>query len=281
MIRGPGVAALRSAALLATAALALTACGGTSGNASSSATTASTATGQATGQATEQATEQATLTVFAAASLGEAFEELADGFEAEHPGVDVQYNFAGSSSLVEQILAGAPAEVFASANEANMDKAGDEATGPTPFATNVLTLVTPPDNPAGIESLEDAAADGVKLVVCAPQVPCGDATVTVAEDAGVELSPVSEESQVTDVLGKVTSGEADAGLVYVTDATGAGDAVHTVELENADAAVNLYPISVLAASEQTGQTTLAQAFVDHVLSEDGQTLLAEYGFGRP
>ncbi len=273
MIRGPGVAALRSAALLATAALALTACGGTSGNASSSATTASTATGQATGQAT--------LTVFAAASLGEAFEELADGFEAEHPGVDVQYNFAGSSSLVEQILAGAPAEVFASANEANMDKAGDEATGPTPFATNVLTLVTPPDNPAGIESLEDAAADGVKLVVCAPQVPCGDATVTVAEDAGVELSPVSEESQVTDVLGKVTSGEADAGLVYVTDATGAGDAVHTVELENADAAVNLYPISVLAASEQTGQTTLAQAFVDHVLSEDGQTLLAEYGFGRP
>lgn len=252
---------LRSSAVLALATLALTACG------------SSTADPAATGAA-----EETTLTVFAAASLGDSFEELADGFEAEHEGVEVEYNFAGSSSLVEQILAGAPADVFASANEATMDQAGEEAVGPVSFATNVLTLVTPPDNPAGIASLEDAAAAGVKLVVCAPQVPCGDATLTVAEDAGVELSPVSEESQVTDVLGKVTSGEADAGLVYVTDATGAGEDVHTVALENAAAAVNAYPISVLNSSEQP---ELAQAFVDHVLSEDGQELLEGHGFGRP
>lgn len=219
-----------------------------------------------------------TLTVFAAASLGESFDELAAGFEAEHEGVEVEYNLAGSSSLVEQVLAGAPADVFAAANETTMGRAGDEATGPVPFATNVLTLVTPPENPAGIESLEDASADGVRLVVCAPQVPCGDATLTVAEDAGVELAPVSEESQVTDVLGKVTSGEADAGLVYVTDATGAGEDVHTVALENAEAAVNTYPISVLKAS---GQPELAQDFVDHVLSEEGQAVLEDHGFGRP
>ncbi|NUL49116.1 molybdate ABC transporter substrate-binding protein [Cellulosimicrobium funkei] len=249
---------LKYAGVLSAAALALTACG---------------------------TSEDTTLTVFAAASLGDAFEELADGFEAEHPGVEVQYNVAGSSSLAEQILAGAPADVFASANEATMDRvveAGEVSGTPAPFATNVLALVTPPDNPAGIESLTDAAADGVRLVVCAPQVPCGDATETLAEDAGVELSPVSEESQVTDVLGKVTSGEADAGLVYATDARGAGDAVRTIGLEHAGAAVNSYPITVLRGAEAGGpaQRELAQAFVDYVLSEDGQSLVAGYGFGR-
>ncbi|MEV4902759.1 molybdate ABC transporter substrate-binding protein [Citricoccus sp. NPDC055426] len=228
----------------------------------------------------------ATLTVFAAASLGEAFEELADGFEAEHPGVEVEYSFAGSSSLVEQILAGAPADVFASANEVNMTKvtdAGEGASAPELFATNVLTLITPPDNPAGIQTLEDAAAEDVKLVVCAPQVPCGDASAALAADAGVELAPVSEESQVTDVLGKITSGEADAGLVYVTDATGAGDAVRSVPLENAGSAVNNYPISVLRAAEENGagQPELAQDFIDYVRSEDGQSLLEDHGFGQP
>lgn len=254
-------------ASLSTSALGLTACGGDD---------------PASAGATGDHAGDTTLTVFAAASLGDAFEELADGFEAEHPGVEVQYNMAGSSALVEQILVGAPADVFASANEATMDRAAEEAINPVPFATNVLTLVTPPDNPAGLESLADAAAEGVRLVVCAPRVPCGDATQTVAEDAGVELSPVSEESQVTDVLGKVSSGEADAGLVYVTDARGAGDAVHTIELEQAGAAVNSYPITVLRGAEDNGpgQRELAQAFVDYVLSEDGQSLVEGYGFGR-
>ncbi|MFB9071756.1 molybdate ABC transporter substrate-binding protein [Citricoccus parietis] len=236
-----------------------------------------------------------TLTVFAAASLGDSFEELAAGFEQENPGVEVEYNVAGSSSLAEQILAGAPADVFASADEPNMHTvvaAGENSGEPEPFATNVLTLVTPADIPADtsadipdITSLEDAAAEGVKLVVCAPQVPCGRAALDVAEDAGVELSPVSEEASVTDVLGKVTSGEADAGLVYVTDALGAGarESVNAIELENAHSAVNTYPITVLAAAAENGpkHPELAQRFVDYVLSEDGQSVLEADGFGAP
>ncbi|MGW9549958.1 molybdate ABC transporter substrate-binding protein [Citricoccus zhacaiensis] len=238
-----------------------------------------------------------TLTVFAAASLGDSFEELAAGFEQENPGVEVEYNIAGSSSLAEQILAGAPADVFASADEPNMHTvvaAGENSGEPEPFATNVLTLVTPADSPAdtpantpGITSLEDATAEGVKLVVCAPQVPCGRAALDVAEDAGVELSPVSEESSVTDVLGKVASGEADAGLVYVTDALGAGaggsESVNAIELENAYSAVNTYPITVLAAAAENGpeHPELAQRFVDYVLSEDGQSVLEADGFGAP
>ncbi|MEW1979395.1 molybdate ABC transporter substrate-binding protein [Citricoccus sp. NPDC079358] len=249
-----------------------------------------------------------TLTVFAAASLSDSFEELADGFEQENPGVEVVYNIAGSSSLAEQILAGAPADVFASADESTMDlivAAGENSGEPAPFATNVLTLVTPADDPtdnsadnsADIRSLKDAAAEGVKLVVCAPQVPCGRAALALAEDAGVELSPVSEEASVTDVLGKVASGEADAGLVYVTDAIGAGagagtadavgvaasDSVNAIELGNADSAVNTYPIIVLAAAAENSSQhqDLAQRFVDYVLSEDGQSVLRDDGFGAP
>ncbi len=226
-----------------------------------------------------------TLTVFVAASLGDSFEELAAGFELENPGVEVEYNVAGSSALAEQILAGAPADVFASADEPSMDTvvtAGENSAEPEPFATNVLTLVTPA-NTSGITSLEDAAAEGVKLVVCAPQVPCGRAALALAEDAGVELSPVSEEASVTDVLGKVTSGEADAGLVYVTDALGAGQSVNAIELENAGSAVNTYPITVLNAAAQNGpeHLELAQRFVDYVVSEEGQSVLEADGFGTP
>ncbi|MFC7401116.1 molybdate ABC transporter substrate-binding protein [Citricoccus sp. GCM10030269] len=231
-----------------------------------------------------------TVRVFAAASLGDSFAELEQQFEHDHPGVDVQLNLAGSSSLVEQILAGAPADVFAAADEPTMERAVDAGAvqaDPQPFATNVLTLVTPPDNPAGISDsgdlaasgpsvLDQTAADDVTLVVCAPQVPCGHATQALARDAGVELSPASEESSVTDVLGKVTSGEADAGLVYVTDALSAGDAVRSVEIENADAAVNTYPIAVLDSAPPP-----ARDFVDFVRSETGCDTLQSFGFGAP
>ncbi|MDI3331486.1 MAG: molybdate ABC transporter substrate-binding protein [Micrococcus sp.] len=222
-----------------------------------------------------------TLTVFAAASLADAFEEIGERFEVEHPGVEVRFNVAGSSSLAQQIRAGAPADVFASADEPTMDRAveADAVSGsPRPFATNVLALVTPPDNPAGIASLQDAAAEGVDLVVCAPQVPCGAATATLAADAGLALAPVSEESSVTDVLGKVTSGEADAGLVYATDAAAAGDAVHAVRLERAGSAVNTYPIAALAHSEHR---ELAEAFVEFVLGAPGRQVLRDDGFGAP
>jgi molybdate transport system substrate-binding protein len=249
-------------ALVAAPALVLTSCAGAASE---------TGTG----------TEDVTLTVFAAASLSDTFEELGDRFEAQHPGVRVEFNFAGSSALVEQVRAGAPADVFASADGPTMDRAVDAGAvsgEPRPFATNVLALVTPPDNPADISSLADAAAEGVNLVACAPQVPCGHATATLAEHARLTLRPVSEESSVSDVLGKVTSGEADAGLVYVTDATGAGDAVHAVDLDHADAAVNTYPIAALADSEHAD---LADAFVDHVLGAQGQQVLDDAGFGQP
>ncbi|MFI2296814.1 molybdate ABC transporter substrate-binding protein [Isoptericola sp. NPDC019571] len=221
-----------------------------------------------------------TLTVFAAASLKGSFEDLAEQFEAAHDGVDVQLSFAGSSDLVAQIQQGAPADVFASADTANMDKlVGDDlVTDPRDFATNTLEIAVPPGNPAGVESLQDLASPDVKLLLCAPEVPCGAASAKVADAAGLDLRPVSEEQSVTDVLGKVIAGEADAGLVYVTDVAAAGDDVEGVELPEASEAVNTYPIAPVADAEQA---ELAQEFVDLVLSDDGRRTLAGFGFAAP
>ncbi|WP_340540193.1 molybdate ABC transporter substrate-binding protein [Nocardioides sp. GXZ039] len=218
-----------------------------------------------------------TIRVYAAASLTETFEKIADEFEAEHDGVDVTLNFAGSSDLVTSIQQGAEADVFASADLATMEKltADGLASDPVNFATNTLEIAVPPDNPAGISSFADLAGADVKLVVCAPEVPCGAATAKVEEDAGVTLSPVSEEQSVTDVLGKVTSGEADAGLVYVTDVIAAGDDVEGIEFPESSAAVNTYPIVALRDS---GQADLAQEFVDLVTSAAGQKVLGDAGF---
>ncbi len=225
--------------------------------------------------------DDTTLTVFAAASLTSSFEEMADGFEEANDGVEVEFNFAGSSDLVAQIQSGAPADVFASADEANMDKlTADDLNGSDPelFATNTLEIATPPDNPAGIETLQDLAEPGLNLVICAPEVPCGAATASVAESAGLTLDPVSEEQSVTDVLAKVTSGEADAGLVYVTDVIAAGDDVEGIEFPESESVVNSYPIATVADSDHED---LAQAWVDYVLSDDGQQVLSDAGFGSP
>jgi molybdate transport system substrate-binding protein len=222
-----------------------------------------------------------TLTVFAAASLTSSFEQLGESFEKSHEGVQVDFNFTGSSDLVAQIQSGAPADVFASADEANMEKlTGDDlqADDPQDFASHTLEIVTPPDNPAGITSFADLAKDGVNVVVCAPEVPCGAATVKAEEATGVTLSPVSEEQSVTDVLAKVTSGEADAGLVYVTDVAAAGDAVHGVPFPESSDIVNTYPIVAL---EDSKNGDLAQDFVDLVLSDTGQGILEEAGFAQP
>lgn len=224
--------------------------------------------------------EPVTLTVYAASSLTTAFEELGERFEAEHDGVQVEYSFAGSSDLVAQIQQGAPADVFASADEANMDKlvADDLAVGdPVVFATNTLRIAVPPGNPAGVESLADLARD-LDLVVCAPEVPCGAAAQQVAEKAGVTLRPVSEEQSVTDVLNKVTSGQADAGLVYVTDVVGAGDEVEGVDFPEAASVVNRYPIVPVVDAEEPD---LAQDFVDLVTGDQGREVLHEAGFGPP
>ncbi|WP_314214777.1 molybdate ABC transporter substrate-binding protein [Pseudarthrobacter equi] len=220
-----------------------------------------------------------TLTVFAAASLKSSFTELADTFEAQHPGTRVSVSFAGSSDLATQINQGAPADVFASADTKNMDKvtgAGLAGGEPRVFATNTLAIAVPAGNPAHVTGFQDLARDGLRLVTCAKQVPCGAAAATVAGKAGVTLRPVSEENAVTDVLGKVTSGEADAGLVYVTDVKSAGDKVDSIPFPEAAAAVNSYPITSLSGAKDK---EAAKAFIDLVLGPGGQQVLAKAGFG--
>ena len=221
------------------------------------------------------------LTVFAAASLKKSLTDIGEQFKTDNPGSDIEFSFAGSSDLVTQLTQGAPADVFASADTKNMDKAADAkllAGDPVNFATNTLTIVTAPGNPKKIASFKDLAAPGLSVVVCAPQVPCGSAAEKVEKATGVQLNPVSEESQVTDVLGKVTSGQADAGLVYVTDAQGAGDKVTAVPFPESADAVNTYPIAVL---EQSTQPELARKFVDLVTGEAGQKVLSAAGFAKP
>jgi molybdate transport system substrate-binding protein len=222
---------------------------------------------------------ETTLNIYAASSLQAPFTEIASEFEASHPGVNVQLNFAGSSDLATQIIAGAPADVFASANPATMDTVANEgllAAPPRTFATNVLTIAVAEGNPLAIDSLDSLADPAISTVVCAPQVPCGSAAESVQQLAGVALEPVSEESSVTDVLGKVSSGQADAGLVYVTDAEAAKNSVDAVAISGTDQAANVYPIAVLATAGD-----LATEFTDLVTGPNGQDVLSTYGFGDP
>jgi len=222
-----------------------------------------------------------TLTVFAAASLKKSFTEIAEQFKADNPGSDVEFNFAGSSDLVTQLMQGAPGDVFASADTKNMDKAAQAdllATDPVNFASNTLTIVTAQGNPKKVASFNDLSQPDLSVVVCAPQVPCGSVVEKVEKATGVQLDPVSEESQVTDVLNKVTSGEADAGLVYATDALGAGAKVTSVPFPESAEAVNTYPIAVL---KQAGDRDLAGKFLDLVTGEAGQKVLAASGFAKP
>ncbi|GGD11959.1 molybdate ABC transporter substrate-binding protein [Nocardioides daphniae] len=223
--------------------------------------------------------ETTVLTVHAAASLREPFEQLAREFEAEHDGVEVRLNVAGSADLVAQVTEGAPADVVATADTATMDTlaADDLVNEVTPFATNTLVIVVPPGNPAGVAGLDDLAGD-LDLVVCAPQVPCGAATAQVETAAGLTFTPVSEEQSVTDVLGKVRAGEADAGLVYVTDVEAAGGDVEGVAFPEARDAVNTYPVAVATGSDHP---SLARAFADLVTSLAGEQVLTSAGFDRP
>jgi molybdate transport system substrate-binding protein len=222
-----------------------------------------------------------TITVFAAASLSKTFTELGRQFEKANPGSTVTFSFAGSSDLVTQLDGGAPADVFASADETNMKKAiaaGVTDGDPVDFATNVLAIAVPPGDPAHIRGWSDLARPGVKTVVCAPQVPCGAATARVETTTGVKLSPVSQESSVTDVLGKVSSGEADAGVVYVTDVKGAGTSVGSVPFPEAKDVVNTYPI---AAIEHGPNATGGAAFIAYVTGPEGKKVLEAAGFGTP
>jgi molybdate transport system substrate-binding protein len=221
------------------------------------------------------------ITVFAAASLTDAFGEIADEFEAAHPAVSVESNFGASSALREQILAGAPADVFASANLSNMDQVVETdaaARDPQTFATNRLEIVVPAGNPAQVAGLADFGDDDLLLGLCAAEVPCGEFAREALANAGVNPTVDTEEPDVRSLLTKVEGGELDAGLVYATDVLAAGDAVEGIEIPAADNVVAEYPIATLA---KAGGAEVADAFVGYVLSDAGQDILASYGFDSP
>lgn len=220
------------------------------------------------------------LHVLAAASLRKSFTEIGKSFESTHAGTTVEFTFAGSSDLVTQLTQGAPADVLATADSANMDKAwkAHSVINPVDFASNTLTIVVAPGNPKGIAGFADLTRPGLDVVVCAPQVPCGSATARASKETGVHLNPVSEESSVTDVLNKVIAGQADAGLVYVTDAKAAGDKVATVTFPEALSIVNTYPIAVSANSRNPER---AHQFIETVTGDVGHKILAAAGFSAP
>lgn len=225
------------------------------------------------------APEARTLTVSAAASLTGVFGDLEKQFEAANPGVDVVLNLGASSTLAEQIVNGAGADVFAAASPATMKTvtdAGLAAGAPAVFTTNKLQIAVAPGNPKGVAGFADLNKSGVITVVCAPQVPCGAATEKVEKATGITLTPASEEPDVKSVLSKVTSGNADAGLVYVTDVKDADATVDGVSFPEADNAVNDYPI---AALKNAGQPELAGEFVELVRGPEGQKALEAAGFG--
>ena len=229
------------------------------------------------------------LNVFAAASLTDVFSDIAEGFEDQHPGVEVTFNFAGSSELAQQINSGAPADVFAAASVPTMEQvldgegldedwAAEHGEDGLVFVTNTLQIAVPPENPAGIETFGDLAGDDVQVALCAEEVPCGAATAEAMEASGVVITPVTMEEDVRAVLTKVELGEVDAGLVYETDVISAGGAVEGLEFPEAQEAVNDYPIGVLDGS---ADSELAAAWVDEVTSDTGAAILEDAGFGTP
>ena len=265
-------AAIAAVSLLS--AVSLAACGGSASNSS---------TGGATGAASASASggaQKATgkVTVLAAASLQKAFEEIEKTVEKDNPGLDVTFDFQGSQDLVASLAGGDSADVLATANNSTMKTAADQKLvgNQTEFATNVLTLIVPKGNPKKITGL-DSSLDGANLVICAPEVPCGEATKKLAEAQGITLNPVSEEQKVTDVRGKVESGEADAGIVYTTDAAAAKDKADKIDIPDGGV-VNHYPIAPTAKPENPAG---AQVFIDAVTGKTGQEILAKHGFGKP
>ena len=252
----------RLAALLAVAAIALAACGG--GDDDSGGSSGAASSGE--------------IKVFAAASLTAAFTKIGEQFTAANGGTKVTFNFAGSQALATQIQQSAPADVFASADIPNMDKVKDLVGTPQNFASNQLQIVVETGNPKGVESLDDLASADLKVVLAAPEVPAGKYAAEALGKADVTLKPVSQEDNVKAVVTKVSLGEADAGIVYVTDVTAGGDKVEGVDIPEEQNVVATYPIATVKASQAQDQ---AQAFMDLVLSAEGQQVLKEYGFLPP
>jgi molybdate transport system substrate-binding protein len=261
-------------ALSAAATMVLAACGGSSSDdpaSSGSSSATSSAGGDLSG----------TLTVFAAASLTDVFGGLGDRLTAENPDLDIRFNFAGSSALAAQITQGAPADVFASANQTQTTVVTDadlQAGDPTVVTENVLEIAVPAGNPGDVTGLADFANPDLTLAVCAAAVPCGAAAAQVFEAAGIAAAPDTEEEDVRAALTKVQLGEVDAALVYASDVRSAGTDVEGIEFPEAEDAVNEYPICLLAAAPNPDA---AQAFIDLVLSDEGQEALEAAGFRAP
>jgi molybdate transport system substrate-binding protein len=252
--------------VLVTLLLAGAGCGGTGGPSGAKPRTASSTT-----------VPRATLTVLAAASLTDAFTQLGRAFEAARPGTKVAFSFGASSALATQANEGAPADLMASADETNVQKVVDagNASDPKVFARNRLAILVAKGNPKGIRALPDLARPGVDFVLCAPEVPCGKFGAQALGKARVTAKPRSYEENVKAVVTKVTLGEADAGIVYVTDVKAAGPRAEGVDIPDAHNVVAVYPMAVL---RQSGRPELARAFLDYVLSPAGQQVLARYGF---
>jgi molybdate transport system substrate-binding protein len=229
------------------------------------------------GSGQDEGGARAKLTVLAASSLTDGYQELATSFEEEND-ADVTFSFGSSTDLAAQAADGAPGDVLATADETAMKVAEDAGvTGPvTDFATNVMVIVTPADNPAGIESLDDL--DGATWVRCADEVPCGRVAESVLEDNDITAAPASLEEDVRSTLDKVVSGEVDAGLVYASDAVAAGGDVETIEIAGAEKELTTYFITTL---EQSDDSDLAEKWVDLVTSDEGEAALKDAGFGLP
>lgn len=222
-----------------------------------------------------------TVVVFAAASLTETFTALGKTFQTAHPGVTVRFNFGGSSTLAQQIIQGAPADVFAAASPATMKIVTDAnltAGEPRTFVRNRLEIAVPPDNPGKVTALRELANPDLKVVLCAEQVPCGGAAKKALDAAGVTVEPVSLEQDVKAALTKVLLGEADAALVYRTDVKAAAGKVTGIDFPESTKAINDYPIATLATAPQPD---LANQFVQLVLSDQGKTALTQAGFESP
>ncbi|MGH3413749.1 MAG: molybdate ABC transporter substrate-binding protein [Marmoricola sp.] len=222
----------------------------------------------------------ATITVFAASSLQEAFTTLGHRFERRHPGTKVVFSFGPSSGLAQQIQAGAPADVFASASPVDMRQvvtSGDVGR-PATFTSNRMEVAVPPANPGHVQRLSDLARPGVKVAVCQAKVPCGEVAAKVFHNAGLTVHPATQEVDVKSVLSKVSLDEVDAGVVYVTDVEAARGKVKGVGIPAGVNATTAYPIATVKDSQHA---RLARQFRDLVLSPTGRTVLSSRGFGKP
>jgi molybdate transport system substrate-binding protein len=267
--------AVIAAAVAGIAAPALAACSSSSSPANSSPSTASRSA-----SGSSPASVSGSITVFAAASLKEAFTTIGKQFEAAHPGVKVTFSFAASSALAAQIINGAPADVFASAAPRNMQQvvsAGD-ASNPVNFVKNVMEVAVPPSDPAKVSSVNDLAESSVKTALCQPQVPCGATAAKVFRNAKITVKPVTLQPDVKSVLTQVELGNVDAGVVYVTDVHAAGAKVKGVPIPAGVNASTEYPIATVTKS---ANQAAAKAFVDYVLSPAGHSVLAAAGFETP